>query len=259
MWTVTGFGGDEVVALEVGFARQSVSYADDASWGWWSPEKYDEWQAFDDASFELSEAQILIGGDVYTVIFGYETYPDLRGEGSFEHPTSGEQVGQALLDEIQVYDAAIAQLVKRRRGYLMPWVGLTRIAVDGRRISSIGGSPVDQPADESKTRLWGAVLGVAGGFDVADRVFVTGRVVVRWARGDRDASFTPVDDSGEPGIGRVEISDTVTQAMWGAEAGVRWSAFNGFSVEGGWRIRDWQYDDGPARFSGPFARVGIVF
>lgn len=256
----TAICGDERVGFEITFARQSVSYASEASWDWWSPDKYDQWQTLDEPHFELADARLVIAGKTYSGIFEAEVYPELGAEGSYEDPTSGELVEHQLSGEIRVYDAAIGQLSSRGDSYWIPWFGLTHIRADGRRTISSDGVALDQEPDESSTESWGLVLGVAGGYEVRHRLSVTGRAVIRWAKGTRDAVFYPLNSgTGDPDVGRVESSDSVNTGMWGAEAGISWAAFEGFALEGGWRYRDWRYDDGPASFNGPYARLSMVF
>jgi hypothetical protein len=250
---------EDRVAVEVVFANQSPSYASGASLDWWAPDKYDTWQTFDESSFDLAEARLLITGETYTAVFGMESYPDIRAEGTYEDPVSGGLVLHDLTGEIAVFDAALGQFSSRGDSYWIPWFGLTHMKIDGVRTASIDGSAPIQPRDESSSRLWGVVFGVAGSYEVAHRLSVTGRAVVRWAKGTRDATFFPADSPGDPEVGQVETSDSVSRAMWGLEAGLSWAAVGRFSVEGGWRYRDWQYDDGPVSFGGLYARLSLAF
>jgi hypothetical protein len=62
---------------------------------------------------------------------------------------------------------------------------------------------------------------------------------------------------GEPVVDRVKVEDDTSRAMYGVELGLRWLALHGVELEAGWRYRDWEYDDGPTSFEGPFLRLRV--
>ncbi len=244
----TAAGGDTSTTIEITGVYSGVSYGNDAAWGWFNVGKYDDWQTSDEKKFDLAEARLLILGQDYTTFLGIERYPTLNASGSI-NPSGGEVIREDLTAKFEVYDLALAQSFKLRRKSLMsPWLGITHIRINETMVAS---APADQPEGTATSRLWGAAFGTDCGLELTDSLLATGRFVIRWVKGTRKAK--------EYGDGlEVELSDSTTRAMYGAELGLRWEATRNIHVEGGWRYRDWQYDHGPASFSGPFVRLLVV-
>jgi len=247
-------------SLELTAAYTDVSYSGDAAWGWWNVGKYDVWQPSEVDEVGLVDVRLLFRGPTYTVFLAGEWYPSLQASASRTDPESGEEVHHELGADLEVYDLAIGQWFgPDDRAGVRPGVGLTYMGIDEGRNTVT--DPLDAaalPADEARSRLWGVAIGADGGLEVASRLSVGGRVVIRWAEGTRKASFYPEgSDPGDPQVVRLEVSDSVSRTMFGAELGLRWEASPYVQLEGGWRYRDWQQDDGPASFNGPFVRLVV--
>ncbi len=254
-------GGELHSRFELTAAETSVSPASDPDWGWWSAGKYDTWSPSDEGEDGLVEARLVLAGETYATLLVAERYPELAAAASWTDPSSGAALDHALTAELEVYDLALARRVGREdQSGMMAWLGLTLVDVDETRAApdAAGGAPVES----ATSRLWGAVAGFEGELSLATRLSAVGRLVVRYARGTREATLRPEvpdPDPGDPVAGTVELSDSTERGMWGGELGLRWAASEWFEVDGGWRYRDWEVDGGPASFDGPFLRVAVVF
>jgi hypothetical protein len=245
--------GETKFSLELTAADTSISYADDAAWWWWKPEKYNSWLAESEDETQLVEGRLLFVGDTYTVFFAAERYPTLEASGL--HASTGQQ--HALTTKLEVYDLVIAQWFKGSgRTGLFPWAGLTRMRIRETRIYSADQG--DLP-DDAKSYLWGVAAGADGELWINHRVGISGRVLLRWAWGDREGTQHTEAAEGEGDFIAVDFSDSTERAMYGADLGLRMVAYRGVELEGGWRYRDWQHDRGPASFSGPYLRLRVHF
>ncbi len=244
---LTAAAGDTSTTIEITGAYTGVSWASDAAWGWFNPGKYDDWQTADDQEFDLAEARLLVRGKNYTSFLGFEHYPSMSAVGNYSSG-SGEMIRDDLTAELEVYDLGLSQTYKlKRSSTVSPWLGVTHIRIN----ETLSSEPSDQPDATATSRLWGAGLGTDLGLELTDGLLFTGRFVIRWAKGSRKAKEY------EDGL-EVNLSDSTSRAMYGGELGLRWEATRNIHVEGGWRYRDWQYDHGPACFSGPFVRLLVV-
>jgi hypothetical protein len=247
-WASGGF------ALELTGTDVSVSDETGATFGWWNPGKYDAWQPTTDEGFRFSGGRMLFTGGDYTIIAAAEFQPRLEALG-----VESTDLGDIPVDlsmEVEAYDLAISQVYGRPGSSLFaPWVGVTHLRISEER--KIDGRTASEAAE---SKLWGATLGLDWGVTVYDDFAITGRLLARWASGDRVArGLVEGTDFGLPDETTVEIKDSVERGMWGADLGVRWSAHPRFQVEAGWSTRDWTYDDGPAAFSGPYLRMVAGF
>ena len=240
--------------LELTVADMETSTDTDADWGWWSPGKYDLWGESPDDGVDVVDARLVFPGEEYTVFFAAERFPTLRAD-AVRDGTGGGDVPLDVELELEVFDLVLGRrLGPNPRSRFMPWLGVTYVTVDETR--ALVESAVDRSPDDATAGLWGVGLGADATVGITDRVVATGRLVARWAEGSRDATFLPDDaDPDDPQAGRIEQSDDVEVGMWGAEVGVRWLATRTLHLDAGWRYRDWRYDDGPARFSGPYVRL----
>ena len=254
-------GGELQTTIEVTAARTTISYAESASWGWWNPGKYDDWQTGEDQELGLAEARLLFAGETYTVLFNLERYPTLEAAASRTGEETGEEINHELTTEFEAYDLALAQWFGGKEGVgIMPWVGVTYMRINETRATvaeSVDGT--DRFEDRASSRLWGALLGADWGVRLKPRLLLSGRMVLRWGWGNREATISTVGPGPEePAAVEAQLSDDVSRAMWGADLGLRWEATRHLQIEGGWRYRDWQYDDGPASFNGPYLRLVLV-
>ncbi len=239
--------------LEVTTGDTDVSYADDSDWGWWSPHKYDEWLPGGDTGFDLEGIRITIPSTTYGLILAWETYPTMQAHMSrFDEPT-GDTVQYDLFTDIETYDLAFNRPYSiGSGGSISPILGVTYMAIDEDRRSIDS----EQASDHARTRLWGVVGGVDGQARLADRLEFAGRLLIRWGSGDRNATNT--EDVEGAGLTQVTSSDSTDRIMWDAELGLRFEAHEVFKIEGGYRYRDWTYDNGPASFDGYYLRFIFV-
>jgi len=249
--------GELQTTIELTGAFTTISYANSSDWGWWNPEKYDEWQTGEDQEFGLAEARLLFSGVTYTVLFNLERYPTLEAAASRTDSVTGEEINHEITTEFKAYDLALAQWFGDKAGVgVMPLVGVTYMRISETR------SAVDELGNgknQAASRLWGVVLGADWGARLAPRLVLSGRVVFRKGWGDRDATIPTIGpELEEQAAADVQLTDDVSRAMWGADLGLRWAATRRLQLDGGWRYRDWQYDDGPASFSGPYLRLVLV-
>jgi hypothetical protein len=239
--------------LELTGAYLSPSFEDDAAWGWWNPSKYDVWNADDDSSFDLADLRFMVPFEDYSVFLAAERFPDLSGNG-----IQYDEDGSVLADQqvevgIDTYDLVLAQDFRLLGGDLVrPWIGVTYMLIDERRIYPSAPETADDRAD---SKLWGAAVGLDSDLVLPRNLVLSVRLAARWATGDRDATFTSEESYGLPEAAQVQASDSVDRVMWGGELGLRWGHDESFAVEGGWRYRDWTYDDGPGSFSGAYLRL----
>jgi hypothetical protein len=252
--------GDLQTTIELTGAYTTISYADSSDWGWWNPEKYDDFQTVEDRDLGLVEARLLLSGDTYSAFLNLELYPTLEAAASRTDGLPGGGISYEFTTEFEAYDLAFAQRFGDETGFgVMPWVGLTYMRIDETREVHIPIGYVGGYSDQAASRLWGIVLGADWGARLAPRLRLSGRVVLRWGWGDRKATISTVGPGPWEPVVEAQLSDSVSRAMWGADLGLRWGATRNFQLEGGWRYRDWQYDGGPASFNGPYLRLVLVF
>jgi hypothetical protein len=254
LFTTGGAFASGGFALELTGMDVSVSDEDGATFGWWNPGKYDAWAQTTDEGFRFSGARLLFSGGEYTIILGAEFQPRLEGGGVVISDL--DEVAVDVTMELEAYDLAISKVYGRPgQAVFAPWVGVTHLRLSEER--DIAGRTA---SEASESKLWGATLGLDAGATIYDDFALTGRVLVRWATGDREArEVLEGTDFGLPDETVVELKDSVDRAMWGADLGVRWSAHPRFQLEAGWSTRDWTHDDGPASFSGPYVRMTAGF
>jgi hypothetical protein len=254
-----GVAAEQAVILEITGADLEPSSSSSSTWGWWNPGKYDDWVVGSGSSFELVEGRLLMVGTTYAVLLSGERNPTIDATGSREDPDTGEAVVDDVTLKTAAYDLGLGQVFRPDKGVeVMPWVGLTYLTLDEELAGVQPEPPSTGTRDTSRAGLWGVAVGADVRVQVWSRLHVTGRLTVRWGTGTRDATVHIEDPvSGEPGT--VKVSDSVDQWMWGADLGLKWAASDVFEIEGGWRHRDWTYGDGPASFTGPYVKAGIVF
>lgn len=254
---MSGFAGagDFRSTLEITGNSLTPSFNDDASWGWWNPSKYDVWETEPVDSFELTELRFTVPGDEYSGFFAVEFYPELSGEG-IQYTDDGTVAAEDLLTcNITVYDLGLAQDLNLEGGYFFkPWIALSYMQIEERKFPQLA---EEAPTDRADSGLWGAGIGLDAETPLPWNLRLAGRLVARWATGDRKATFTPDGSDDLSGTTQVKASDSVDQFMWGAELGVLWNASRYVGLEGGWRYRDWTNADGPATFDGPFLRLRL--
>ena len=248
-----GRADDFQASLEITGSSLDISFNDSAEWGWWNPSKYQLWETDQDDSFDLTELRLTLPGKEYSGFFAVELYPELTGEG-VQYDDEGSLIAEHQLEvEITVYDLAMAQTLNTHSGRLFrPWVALTHMQIEENRY------PVHEeglPVDRATSKLWGAAVGFDAETPLPWNLRLSGRVVARWATGDRDATFTPDGSNDIPGSTQVKSSDSVDRYMWGGELGIRWQGSRHLGLEGGWRYRDWTHDDGPASCDGLYLRL----
>jgi len=251
---------DVHTTIELVVADLGASPADDPAWGWWNASKYDAWSATGEDDAGPIEGRVLVTGETYATLFNAERYPELDAAASWTDVDSGETIRHDLTAELEVYDLAVAQRFEHdNESAISPWVGATLMNIDESRAVPGAANPARETAS---SELWGLVLGADGELVLHPQVAISARAVVRWAQGTRRARLradVPDPDSGDPAATDVVLSDTTERAMYGADLGVRWRAATAFQLEAGWRYRDWQFDDGPASFDGPYARLVVTF
>ena len=258
MLPLVALGGDQSTVVELTAANTGFSSADDAVWGWWNPSKYDQWTASEDDQFGLAEARLEMAGKTYAFILGIELYPTIEALGILTDPDGEETSSTQISTNIKIFDLGYGQNFQTGSNFkLKPWLGLTHIRINEDRI--LVEDPTGSASDQADSRLWGFVVGAEGKLSVSQRWSITGRAVVRWARGDRDTVIQLTGTVDPPLASDANLSDKVTRAMWGADLGARWKASDSLDLEGGWRYRDWHYDDGPGSFSGPYLRLALGF
>ncbi len=252
-----GLGGDPSVTVDIALANLSPSSSSGADWGWWNPGKYDEWDFDDSAEFLLADARLLVAGKTYTAILAGEWFPTLNAIGTADLDGQEDDLVQQLSMKNSAYDLGLGQWFgKDRRTGIMPWIGATYVRItEDRTTMPPPGSTDSATADSSSAGLWGVVIGADASYQVWSTLDVTGRVLVRWATGTRNATI----DSQNSGSGTVEVSDSIDAAMWGIDLGLRWNATRAFWLEVGWRYRDQTYDHGPASYGGPQLKAAYVF
>lgn len=253
-WVAVSAADDEVV-IELTGADLKPSSSDDSTWGWWAPDKFDDWRPDERSELVLGDLRMLVSGDVYTVILAGEWAPELTGTGTSTDPATGEPVTETLDLEISAYDLVLGQAFGREgTTRVMPWVGATYVRIAEDRATTVAGDPA-AAEDRARTTLWGATVGADLRVPLRLKLELAGRVVARWATGDRDAELATPD----PGSGSVELSDSVDRTMWGADLGLRWTASPEVAVEAGYRLRDWSVDDGPVSYSGLYLKAVFGF
>jgi hypothetical protein len=253
-----GHCGEPSTFIDLTVANTGFSFSDDAAWGWWNPSKYDRWEASEEEDFGLAEGRLEVSGNTYIFVLGFELYPTIEAVGESVDPGGGNSTYQQISSDIEVFDLGFGQKFGSSRSfYVTPWLGLTHFRIDEKR--ALAEVPEDSVEDTAKSRLWGIAVGAEAGLPVSQSWTVTGRLVARWARGDRD---TVIHLTGPPDAlqtADVDLSDNVSRGMWGIDLGAQWTSSDSFHLEGGWRYRDWQYSDGPGSFSGPYVRCSIGF
>jgi hypothetical protein len=249
--------GELPVTIDLTVSSTSPSFESTSSWGWLNPSKYDVWKPIEEDSVELSEARIILNHPVYPVMMRGEWNPQLEATGSVAATDLSAGYEDQLSTDIEVYDLALGQHYGQAgRARVTPWFGATYMRIrELRHRVSEGDSSSDPDESTAKSDLWGVMAGADGVIPLRPGWNVIGTAVIRWARGDRDATLSTDD----PQDTTATQSDSRDQVMYGAELGVRWDPVDRLQVTGGWRYRDWTHDDGPASFSGPFVRVGVGF
>jgi hypothetical protein len=257
-----GLCGDTNVVFEIAVANLSPSSSSSADWGWWNPDKYDEWHFDDTAEFGLADARLLVSGKTYTIILDGEWYPTLDAVGSADLGPGEDELVQQLSLKNSVYDLGIGQWMgKNNRTGVMPWVGATYMRISEHRTTvppPDSGTP--EVTDRADSSLWGVVVGADASYQVWSTLDVTGRLLFRWATGTRTAKISSQDPGGGGSTGgTAEVSDSIDSGMWGIDLGLRWNATKAFWLEVGWRYRDQTYDGGPATYGGPQIKAAYVF
>ena len=258
----TGLCTDTNVVFEIAVANISPSSSSSADWGWWNPDKYDEWRADSGSDFGLADVRLLVSGKTYTVILGGEWYPTLEAVGITDFGPGEDELFQQLSLKNSVYDLGIGQwLGKDRRTGVMPWIGATYMQISEHRTTvPPPGSSSTESSDRADANLWGVVFGADASYQVWSTLDITGRLLFRWATGTRTAEISSQDPaSGGSTGGTVEVSDSIDSGMWGIDLGLRWNATKAFWLEVGWRYRDQTYDGGPASYGGPQIKAAYVF
>jgi hypothetical protein len=246
--------GDTKFSLELTAADIKTTYSDEAAWGWWNQDKYSGWQAESEDETQLVEGRLLFIGDTYTIFFAAERYPIMQASGL--HAGTDQQHG--LTTKLEVFDLVIAQWFKGSgRTGIFPWAGLTRMRI--REMRTLFTEAGQGPVDDAKSYLWGVAAGADGERWLNHRFGISGRVLLRWAKGDREGTQHVESEEGEGDLMAVDFSDSTKRAMYGADLGLRMVAYRGVELEGGWRYRDWQHDSGLASFSGPYLRLRAHF
>ncbi len=252
--TAISFDGEVIIELTGAFTSPSINNS--STWGWFNPSKYDSWQTEGDDQFGFAAARITWSHPTYPIMLGGEWYPKLEAVGTVE--SSGTSAGYVdqLDGDLEAYDLALGQFYgKYGRPIVTPWFGVTQIRInESRSRIGEGGDPTNPDDSSAQSRLWGVMGGADAEIPLRPGWFAIGTVVIRWAKGSRDAEI-----STESPPTNVSQSDDTSITMWGAEIGVRWDSTGMVRLAAGWRYRDWTYDDGPASFSGPFLRLGVTF
>jgi hypothetical protein len=259
---VTGRCADDGVVLEIAVANQSASAPSGSDWGWWTPAKYPAgWAPDEGSSATLADLRMLVLGETYTVILAGEWYPDLEAEGAFTVPGVEQPVVQQLRLETAIYDLGYGlRLGRDRRNFVLPWIGATYMDIDESLTTEPPpSSTIAAGTDHASAGLWGVVVGADGSVTLWRTLDLAGRLLFRWATGDRDATMTTQEPGGGSSGGTVEVTDSIGHTMWGLDIGVRWRATRAIGIEAGWRLRDRSLDDGPARFDGPQLKLAIRF
>lgn len=253
----SGFAGEPGVTVDIAFANLGPSSSSGADWGWWNPGKYDEWDFDDSAEFMLADARLQVSGSTYTIILDGEWFPTLNAVGAADLDGEGDDLVQQLSMKNSAYDLGIGQWFgEDRRTGIMPWIGATYVRISEERTTMPPpGSTAGAEINDADAGLWGVVLGADASYRIWSTLDVTGRVLLRWATGTRNATISSQD----PGSGTVEVSDSIDTGMWGIDLGLRWNATRAFSLEIGWRYRDQTYDHGPASYGGPQLKAAYVF
>lgn len=255
---IPAVGADSLVTVELAVADLSPSVPTDADWGWWTPAKYsDDWNPDTASSFGFVEARMLVEGSGYTVLLGGEWYPNLEATGSYGPAPTGDRVAQELTLKSAIYDLGLGMRLGRdRRNGTTPWIGVTYMDLSEELITTPADG-TDAYAERATAGLWGVAAGIDGSLTVWRSIDVTGRLLLRWATGTRNAWIRPADPGG--GGGEVKVSDSIDHFMWGLDLGFRWTATRSVALEIGWRLRDRTLDSGPARFGGPQLKAVIGF
>jgi hypothetical protein len=251
-------GSDNDVVLEIGVAKLGPSSSSSATWGWWNPGKYDEWTAETASELELSDLRLRFSGKTYTVVLEGEWLPTLEAGGRSDQAFTTDELVQDLSFETSVYDLGFGQWFgKNRRTGVLPWIGATYMRLRERRTTILPpGSNPAEVTDGASANLWGVVIGADGSYRIWSTLDLTGRLLLRWATGTRNAQIASQDPGGD---GTAEVSDSVDAGMWGLDIGVRWNATKLFWLEAGWRYRDQTYDGGPATYGGPQIKAAYRF
>jgi len=247
------------VWLELTVAAPTMSYSSSAAWGWWSYDKFDVWMPEEDGGTGIVGARITSAGEKYVLLLAGEWFPDLKATASSSELDSTAVTSQDLTTQIEVYDLGYGRWLGRDAAFtVMPWGAVTHMRIDENRI--VGGESGGGDRETAESLLWGVGVGADLRLRISKEVAATGRVVMRWATGDREAwvsSGTPQGGSLEEP--NVKLTDSTSRAMYGAEFGVRWRPVRWLAVEGGWWYRDWTIDGGPAAYDGPFLRAAVGF
>lgn len=257
-----GLCADQIVVFELGVANISPSSSSSANWGWWNPGKYDEWLADESSDFGLADVRLLVSGKTYTVILGGEWYPTLNAVGTADLAGDENDLHQEFSLKNSVYDLGIGQAFGEETGFsVMPWVGATYMRISEQRTSvPPDGSDGEDVTDRADSNLWGVVAGVDASYRVWSTLDVTGRLLIRWATGTRNADISSEEPGGGGSSGgTAEVSDSIDTGMWGIDLGLRWNATRAFWLEVGWRYRDQTYGDGPATYGGPQIKAAYRF
>jgi hypothetical protein len=178
----------------------------------------------------------------------------------------GGSVIPVTMDMQEVFKLRACDLGLRReyrlgtKWTIAPWLGASQLKIEHTSMvpaaTMLGILP---PADTNASeRLWGLTAGLQAQTALGRSLQGTLRINYRWAEGTIsrvETGFVP--GNVVPFTSRRSVRGS--REMLGADAGLRWAVSSDLQIEGGWLYRDWQEAAGPASFSGPYARLVLVF
>lgn len=240
--------------------------------------------ASDPLTFSIKAWLPVRGAELF---FGYEREPEFVVTTTIHDPIY-EKTTTARIDVATVDVGVGFPLRLGTRIELRPWVGPTYLQIAQSRDSDewYGGLYGTRVHSVRRTDVDGALLGLAYGVHIdsliSRRIAIVTRVVQRWGYGDQRGRFESRSDTyqepytdGDAPISSREHRSTSSKSgtiamMYGFDLGLRGAISSSFSLEGGWRYRNWTYwsigsgrgaskDNGPGVYDGPYLRGTLNF
>lgn len=233
---------------------------------------------------QFSELRVIVPAGTVEIFAAYEREPEFVSTTNFslEPDQTTTEVGSARVEAIDA--GVLVPLRAGSRWVFRPWGALTylRSHQDVSIDHWYDYVPLHRAnfnlVDRKTTELWGLAYGAEASMKLADRLNLTVRAVQRWGFGNTTSEDQISHDlyalPYHPGDLPVdtEQSDRTQQygntvgMMYGFDLGLRGVVAQWCTLEGGWRYRNWTYQDtdasrnwsrnrGPGSYDGPYLRA----
>lgn len=234
--------------------------------------------------FRFNELRVFVPVGEVEIFAGFEREPEFVSTTMFslEPDQMTTEVGTAWVEAIDL--GVVVPLRAGQRWLFRPWGALTHIRsyqdvsmdlwydyVPAHRANFVLDS-------RHTAELWGIAYGAEASVNLANRIDLAARAVQRWGHGSTtsqsqgtsdfyDLPYHPGDPpvSTEPWDRTTKYRNTVGM-MYGFDLGVQGIVARWITLEGGWRYRNWTYQDtetsrdwnrdrGPGSYDGPYLRA----